>query len=180
MDDCPVNTRLVIGPNASLTARQAVGFVALVSVPGLGIAGVFAAQGFWPIFPFAGLELSALGAALWVSLRRNRYREVLRFEDGQLVVECGELGGEVRRLLAWPRTWTQVVLERGRRGNDPQRLLLMYAGRRVEIGHCLTDDERAALRGRIKELLRPVVPKGAAGAVGRGPEPPTQDLCSGE
>lgn len=154
--------------------------MALVAVPGLGIAGVFAAQGFWPIFPFAGLELSALGAALWVSLRRNRYREVLRFEGGQLAVEFGSLGGDVQRRVAWPRTWTRVVLERGRHRHDPQRLWLMYAGRRVEIGRCLTDDERAALRGRIKELLKPVVPEGAAGAVGRGPELPTQDLCSGE
>ena len=154
--------------------------MALVAVPGLGIAGVFAAQGFWPIFPFAGRELSALGAALWVSLRRNRYREVLRFEGGQLVVECGSLGGDVRRRVAWPRTWTRVVLERSRRRHDPQRLLLMYAGRRVEIGRCLTDDERAALRERIKELLRPGVPEGAAGAVGRGPGPSTQDICSGE
>jgi uncharacterized membrane protein len=176
----PVNTRLVIGPNASLTPRQAAGFMALVAVPGLGIAGVFAAQGFWPIFPFAGLELSALGAALWVSLRRNRYREVLRFEGGQLAVEFGSLGSGVERRLIWPRTWTRAVLEPGRRGNDPQRLLLMYAGRRVEIGRCLTDDERAALRERIKELLKPALPEGAAGAVGRGPEPSTQDLCSGE
>lgn len=176
----PVNTRLVIRPNASLTPRQAAGFMAAVAVPGLGIAVVFAAQGFWPIFPFAGLELSALGAALWVSLRRNRYREVLRFEGGQLVAEFGSLGaGPVRRVV-WPRTWTRVVLERGRHQNDPLRLLLVYAGRRVEIGRCLTDDERAGLRGRIKDLLMPMVPEGAVGAVGRGPELPTQDLCSGE
>lgn len=176
----PVNTRLVIGPNASLTPRHAAWFMASLAVPGLGIAGVFAAQGFWPIFPFAGLELSALGAALWVSLRRNRYREVLGFEGGQLVVEFGVLGNGVGRRVVLPRVWTRVVLERGRHRNDPLRLWLVYAGRRVEIGRCLTDDERAGLRGRIQELLRPVAAGAAAGAVGRGPKPSTQDLCSGE
>ena len=34
-------------------------------------------MGFWPVVPFAGLEVGALGAAFWVSMRRNRYREVL-------------------------------------------------------------------------------------------------------
>lgn len=153
----PVNTRLVIGPNASLTPRQAAWFMASLGVPGLGIAGVFAAQGFWPIFPFAGLELSALGAALWVALRRNRYREVLSFEAGQLVMEFGTLGVGAQRRVTWPRAWTQAVLEQGRHRNDPLRLWLVYAGRRVEIGRCLTDEERARLRERIRELLQPAV-----------------------
>lgn len=161
----PVNTRLVIGPNASLTPRQAAWFMASLGVPGLGIAGVFAAQGFWPIFPFAGLELTALGAALWVSLRRNRYREVLRFEAEQLVVEFGVLGHGVQRQVSLPRSWTRVVIERGAHRNDPLRLWLTCSGRRVEIGRCLTDEEREHLGARIKELLKPVAPNGG-GAVG--------------
>ena len=49
-------TRLVIGPNASLSDRQALGFFAGLSVICLCIGGVFASQGFWPVLPFAGLE----------------------------------------------------------------------------------------------------------------------------
>jgi len=151
----PVNTRLVIGPNASLTARQAGWFMASIGLLGLGIAVVFAALGFWPIFPFAGLELAALGAALWVSLRRNRYREVLRFDQEQLAVEFGTLDAGIRRRVVLPRSWTRVLLERGAHRNDPLRLWLMYAGQRVEVGRCLTDEERARLGERIKELLKP-------------------------
>lgn len=152
----PVETRLVIGPNASLTSRQAAWFMAVASLFGLGIAAVFAALGFWPIFPFAGLELTALGAALWVSLKRNHYREVLCFAAGQLAVEFGTLDTGVQRRVVLPRSWTQVVLERGERASDPLRLLLMYAGQRIEIGRCLTDEERSRLGQRIRELLKPL------------------------
>ncbi|MGH8428787.1 MAG: DUF2244 domain-containing protein [Solimonas sp.] len=149
-----MNTTLVIGPNASLTARQAAWFMASISLLGFGIAAVFAALGFWPIFPFAGLELAALGAALWVSLRRNRYREVLCFDAGQLAVEFGMLGAGVQRRVVLPRSWTRVVLERGAHRNEPLKLWLMYAGQRVEVGRCLTDEERERLGERIRELLK--------------------------
>lgn len=148
-----MNTRLVIGPNASLTTRQALWFMASISVVGLGIAAVFTALGFWPVFPFAGLELAALGAALWVSLKRNRYREVLRFETDELAVEFGTLGVGVQRRVVWPRCWTRAILEPGAHRNDPLRLWLTYSGRRIEIGRCLTDQERERLCARIKELL---------------------------
>lgn len=150
-----MNTRLVISPNASLSPRQAWWFLAAVGTVGLGIALVFTALGFWPILPFAGLELLALGVALRVSLRRNRYREVLNFEAEHLAVEFGTLGVGVERKLVWPRLWTRVELVRGPHRNDPLRLWLLYAGRRVEIGRCLTDEERERLCARIQELLKP-------------------------
>ena len=88
----PVNTRLVIGPNASMSVRQAVWFIAWMCMVSLLIGGFFAWRGFWPILPFAGLELAALAAALAVSLRRNRYREVVDFDDEAVRVEVGEVG----------------------------------------------------------------------------------------
>ena len=78
----PVDTRLVIGPNASLTDRQALVFFAGMCGVCLTIAAVFAGVGLWPVLPFAGLELAALAAALWVVVQRNRYREVPRPEVG--------------------------------------------------------------------------------------------------
>src|SRR5262245_44660681 len=77
----PVIARVVIGPNASLSEAQAWAFMGWMCAVGFGIAAVFAARGYWPILPFAGLELAALGAALWVTQRRNRYREVISVTD---------------------------------------------------------------------------------------------------
>lgn len=159
----PVVTRLVIGPNASLGPRQAWGFMGLICAVGLGIAAMFAVRGFWPILPFAGLELAALGAALWVTQRRNRYREVLSFGENSIRIEFGLVGAGAYASVELPRAWTRVSLCRGPHLTSPTSLGLEYCGQRVELGRCLTDEERSRLCARIRELLRPAW-RGAARA----------------
>lgn len=151
----PADTRLVIGPNASLTDRQALGFFAGMCGVCLTIAAVFAGLGLWPVLPFAGLELAALAAALWVVVQRNRYREVLEFDGQRLCVEFGITGEGVRGRCEWPRNGTRVWLERGPHETSPTRLVLAYGSAQLHIGSCLTDAERAALMMRLKELLHP-------------------------
>lgn len=164
-----MNTRLVIGPNASLSRAQAWGVLALAASLGLGIATGFAVLGFWVILPFAGLELAALGAGLYVSVRGNAYREVLSFEQDWIRVEFGLAGQGVRSTRSWSRYWTRVVLERGARRNEPMRLLLRSAGQEVEIGRCLTDEEKVRLAARLQALLTPAW-RTAPGATGTRPE----------
>ena len=148
----PVSTRLVIGPNASLSAGQARVFFASMCLICLGIAATFAALGFWPVLPFAGLELVALGAALAVVLRRNRYREVVWLDRELIRVEFGMVGQRKRSSCEWPRDMTRVWLERDA---DATQLVLGYGAQRMVIGNCLTDAERAALARRLKELIHP-------------------------
>lgn len=151
----PVDTRLVIGPNASLTGRQALVFFAGMCGICLTIAGAFAALGFWPVLPFAGLELAALGAALVVAVRGNRYREVLEFEGAQLRIEFGAVGVGARARVAWPRSATRVWLDQGPHAGSPTRLVVACGPSRVTLAACLTDAERASLAARLKELLHP-------------------------
>jgi uncharacterized membrane protein len=151
----PADTRLVIGPNASLSDRQALGFFAGMCGVCLTIAAVFAGLGLWPVLPFAGLELAALAAALWVVVQRNRYREVLEFAGERLRVEFGITGEGARARCEWPRSGTRVWLERGPHGNSPTRLVLACGTAQLSIGACLTDAERAGLMKRLKELIHP-------------------------
>ena len=151
----PVDTRLVIGPNASLTGRQALVFFAGMCGISLTIAGVFAGLGYWPVLPFAGLELAALAAALAVVLRRNRYREVLEFAGAQLRIECGRLGEGMHLRCEWPRSSTRVWLDPGAQLGSPTRLVLACGASRLTLATCLTDAERAALAVRLRELIHP-------------------------
>ncbi|MES2684766.1 MAG: DUF2244 domain-containing protein [Pseudomonadota bacterium] len=162
-------TRIIIGPNASLTARQAVFVLASVSFVALTIAVGFTLMGFWPILPFAGLELAALGTALWVSLRRNRYREVLDFSEGRVKVGFGWMGQGASAEIDWARSFTRVLLEPGSTRNGHNRLYLTSSGQRIAIGRCLTDAEREALYARIKGLLPPVWNARLAEVPGEGP-----------
>jgi len=151
----PVITRLVVGPNASMSPRQALVFFKGMCLICLGIATVFAALGFWPVLPFAGLELVALGAALAVVLKRNRYREVLWFERDRVRVEIGMLGQGARSRREWPRSLLRVWVEPGAHPAGPTQLVLACGAQRLVVGSCLTDAERAALVRRVKELIQP-------------------------
>lgn len=147
--------RLLIGPNASLSGRQALAFFATISTVSLAIAGFWAWQGFWPILPLAGLELAALALALWVSLRGNKYRELIRISDERVRVEFGVLGAGPQAHCDLNRAGTRALLEAGANRHSPTRLLLSCNGQIVEVGRCLTDEERSALCLRIKQALHP-------------------------
>ncbi|MBI2383067.1 MAG: DUF2244 domain-containing protein [Gammaproteobacteria bacterium] len=151
-----MNTRIVIGPNASLSGPQAALFFGMVCAAALGVAGAWAALGFWPVLPFAGLEVLVLGTALAVALRRNRYREVIRFEEGEVWIEFGRVGLGVEARCRMPRLQTRAFLEHGGTRTSPTRLVLSCPARRLEIGRCLTDEERTRLVARLKQLLTPV------------------------
>jgi uncharacterized membrane protein len=159
---------LVIGPNASMSRRQALLFFSGMCLNCIGIAAVFAAQGYWPVLPFAGLEMLALGAALAVVLKRNRYREVLWFEGARVRLECGSVGQGAQVRLEWPRSSLRVWVEPGPHATSPTQLVLACGPQRRVVGSCLTDAERAALARRMKELIHPAwvaagTPDGAPG-----------------
>lgn len=135
----------------------------LTSIPTLGCAGYCAALGFWPVLPFAGLEMAALAAALVVAMRRNAYREVVSFARDKVVVEFGIAGVGAQARVELPRGWARAWIERGERRNEATRLLLGASGQRVEIGRCLTDAEREGLVERFKSLLRAPLPARSVG-----------------
>lgn len=136
-----------------MTIRMAWVVMGIMSVVSLGIAALFALQGFWPILPFAGLELAILGLALVVSLKRNRYREVIVFDGNRVRVECGMTGEGARLAVDWTRSSTRVLLEQGIHRNDPTTLSLNNGSRRLTLGRCLTDEDRELLAARLRVLI---------------------------
>jgi uncharacterized membrane protein len=99
--------------------------------------------------------LAALGAALAVSLRRNGYREVVRFEGDTVCVEKGDIRRGLSLRLRMPRKALRVLLEQGPYRNSPNRLLLSWSGQQLELGRCLTDGERERIAQRMRELIHP-------------------------
>ena len=153
--DSVLETRFVLGPNASLSVRGAWAFMVWVSLATLGAATWCAVHGFWPVLPFAGLELAAVGWALVVSMRRNRYREVVSFERERVRIEFGVAGQGAAAHVELPRAWTRAWIERDAdRRHAPTRLVLGSSGQRVIVGRCLTDEEREALAARFGTLLK--------------------------
>lgn len=143
--------QILVSANSSLTRQGALVFFGVTAVVSLLIAGVLAARGFWPVLPFAGLELFVLGLALGLSQRRGRYREFVSVYADRIVIEKGVGAAEERFEL--PRSWTKVELVPARWHGHPSRLLLRCHGRRWEVGAVLTEAERASLRVRLAELI---------------------------
>ena len=140
-----------LNPNCSLTPRAAIYFFLSVVAVSLSVAAVFAAVGYWPVLPFAGLEVAALGAALIVSLRRGRTREFIRVDECSVVVS--KFCGGTRQDYEFARPWTRVEVEQPTVSLWPSRLWLRSMGRSVEIGAFLTESERCGLQQRLVEVM---------------------------
>ena len=141
-------------PNASLSERGASLFFMSVAGATLLVSGTAAAAGYWPVLPFAGAELLLLWFVLRHMQRRGRYKEVIRINQQQIVVEKGE--NEVQERLEFVRHWSQVQLRRSKAGNHLSHLWIVGQGQGCEVGRCLTETERIGLARRLGQYIGPV------------------------
>jgi len=117
----------------------------------LGIGIVFAMHGYWPVLPFAGLEVIVLGAALYLCLSRSQQREVVSVNAYCVTVEKGHRMPEQH----WecPRAWARIIMERSPIAWYPSRLSVAFQGRRVEIGSCLNEMDRQILAAELQGVI---------------------------
>jgi uncharacterized membrane protein len=142
----------VIRPNRSLSVRQAIRIYALITVVCLGIAVFYALHGYWPVLPFAGLEVLVLGVAFYLTLRRSGVREVVFV--GREVVRVEKGREQPQESWECPRAWAQVRLLRPHITWYPSHLAILFQGRQVEIGSFLNEVERQELAYELQQVIR--------------------------
>jgi uncharacterized membrane protein len=146
------NTRTIeLCRGNSLTPRSALVFITLVAAATLLIAGFFTLQGFWPILPFAGLEIAVLIWAVRTSMRMGLQRETITITDDYVTVHHRSADGDSDSVF--PRHWTKVKLHAPLATLHPSRLMLESQGRAYEVGRFLTEDDRRGLAVRLKQLV---------------------------
>ena len=143
--------RIEICPNCSLSVRGAVMFFGSLCFISFSVAGMLAIQGFWPILPFAGLEMLGLGWALKVSLGRRFHRQTITVSDDQVSIESRDKVDTSQ--VVFPRHWAQVKLRRPASRLHPSRLVIESHGRQCEVGSFLTEAERRGLALRLQRLV---------------------------
>jgi uncharacterized membrane protein len=146
--------RIEIAPHCSLSTRGAGWFILSVAVPTFGLAGALTLKGYWPILPFAGLEMAVLVWALKVSLDRRHHRQIVQVDDARVSVTSRDY--EQSSEVVFPRHWAQVKLRRPVSGLHPSRLTIESHGRRCEVGNFLTEQERHGLAMRLGRLIGPI------------------------
>lgn len=139
---------IVLAPHCSLTTRAARRFFTGMCALSLGCAAAFALRGYWPVLPFAGLEMLLLAAALRISLQRGRYLQTIRISDALVEVETRR-GARLEQMV-FTRHWAQVKLRRARTPWHPSQLMLQSHGRACELGSFLTEAARRALAERLR------------------------------
>ena len=144
--------RIELVPNCSLTPRQARAFFLFTCAAAFSLAGTFALLGFWPILPFAGLEMAVLGLALRLSLGRRRQRQVILLSDDEVRIQSRGIRGS-RSEVVFPRHWAQVKLRPAIVRSHPSRLTIESMGRVCEVGPFLTEEDRRGLAGRLAGLI---------------------------
>ena len=113
---------------------------------------VYALYGYWPVLPFAGLEVIVLGAAFYITLYRSGAREVVHVGADTVSVEKGR--DKPQQCWECPRAWAQVRLEPSPIRWYPSRLAIRFQGRQVEIGKFLNEAERRALAKELTHAIR--------------------------
>jgi len=153
-DQSRENRRFVIRPNRSLSWTAAKRIFCGIVLLSLTIALGFASIGLWPILPFAGLELLALGSCLFICAHRAGHCEVITVNPTTVRVEKGKSRPE----LHWdfPRAWVGVALQRSAKRSYPSRLVLRSHGKGLEVGSFLTEPERLRLATDLRAALKAV------------------------
>jgi uncharacterized membrane protein len=147
----PTERVLELSPRCSLTPKTARIFIGLVAAPTFAIAALFTAQGFWPVLPFAGLEIGLLIWAVRASMRSGLERETVTISRDSVIIRHWDRRGV--QSAVFPRHWARVTLHAPLAALHPSRLVVESRGRACEVGRFLTEDERRSLAVRLQQLV---------------------------
>ena len=138
-------------PNQAMPWNQLLRWYLLVSMIALGIGIYFFSIGLTLVLPFSGLEVLALGFALYISAWRSNEKQVIRISSDLVEIETGFLAPVKCR--NFHRGWTRVILEPPPHPWYPSRLVIGSHGSHVEIGAFLNEQERQGFAIELKRAL---------------------------
>lgn len=151
IDTSGCRAQVVIRPNQSLSWRGNMVVLASLGLVMATIATGFALMGLWLVLPFAGLELLAVAVALYLTCRRLANSEVISLSPAAIRVESGYRYPESSHRVT--RDWVRIDLYDRDASAQRSRLYIRSQGQAIEVGACLTDEEREKLARELRRLL---------------------------
>jgi uncharacterized membrane protein len=143
--------RFVLSPNCSVSWRELLLFYLMTCGVALAIGLFFTLQGLWLVLPFSGLEMLALGAALYLTSRRVHRREVIILDPERTRIEKGQR--RIDQSWEFSTPWVRVIDDcpGGRRAK--RTLAIGMSGESVEVGSFLSNREKDALAFQLKDCI---------------------------
>ena len=118
----------------------------------VGIALRLALLGFWMVLPFAILDMLVVVLLLRMVQRRSSYIERVRIDGEHVEIYHIEKGKN--QDWRFPLYWSRVELKKPGHHWYPHKLLIGSSGQWIEVGSCLTEDERMNLAKELKQEIR--------------------------
>lgn len=116
------------------------------------IAVGFAALGAWPVLPFAGLEMLALGSALYYVCWKLRYRHVITLSPQTVRIQKGHYYPK----KSWEIPFDDAALSVTQKTHpwDSPGISLFSKGEEISLGEFLNREESLELLSLLKAKLR--------------------------
>ncbi len=143
---------IVAKPNQSASWRSNLYVLLALAVPSLGAAIGFTFLGAWPILPFAGLELLALGSALYYVNWKLQYRHVITVSEDSIRIDKGHYHPRQSWQFSRQRTGLTVVPEK--HPWDSPELAVHDRQQSVSVGEFLNREEALALLALLRKEIR--------------------------
>ena len=115
---------IIVRPNQSASWQSNKRLIVIFGLFSGLVATLFSAIGAWLILPVAGLEITALGSALYLVCRQAGLRHILHIQGQQLLLEKGHC----QNLQRWQldKANTSLYVERQQHPWDPVKISLCY------------------------------------------------------
>jgi len=142
---------IVLKPNNSSSWRFNMVIVSSLAFIGFCISTFFALQGLWLIFPFAGLEISALFVCLYLRMRANIKIEVITFDDTTVIIERGRY--HVEKTWTYHRLWAKIFVKRSSIYGRQKQVFIRSHGKELELGSFLNKHDKNVLIKDLKSVV---------------------------
>jgi uncharacterized membrane protein len=143
---------IIVQPNRSSNWRDNQLALLAVAIPSLGLATGFALLGAWPILPLAGLELTALGSALYYVNWKLQYRHIITVSEDSVSVDKG-FNAPVQS-WTFPRQGTDLAIVPERHPWEGPELSLQGTGESVSVGEFLNREDSLKLAALLRREIR--------------------------
>ena len=143
------NYVISLSPNSSLVGIYRVIFLASITLVCGGIATIFYFFGASLILPFAGLELTILFIAFYLSFRWSSKKEKIYISNEVVKIEKGINKAE----YLWEefRTFTSFQVKRNK--DQSIRMSFRSKGEDIFVGDFLNEDDKILLKDSVTEII---------------------------
>ena len=138
-----------LSPNSSLEGKYRVLFLLSITIICGRIGIIFFFLGASLILPFAGLELTILFIAFYLSFRWSSKKEKIYISEEIVKIEKGF--NKADYLWKEFRTFTSFNIEKDK--NKSLKLSFRSKGENVFVGDFLNDDDKVLLKNAVREII---------------------------